>query len=524
VNGDLYIAGAGLAREYWADPDKTAKSFLPHPLTGERLYRTGDLGRYWPDGTIEFAGRTDNQVKIQGFRVECAEVETALLSHPNIEAAIVSAVGERHEAKRLVAHVIPTGKEPTADELRAHLKRDLPAYMIPSVFISLSSFPITSNGKLDRKALPMPGERNDAVDDVAPRNEHERTLQTIWSNILQKERLSVHDDFFELGGNSLMAVQLMSELERATGVRLPLSALFQGRTIAKLATAIETTTDRNQWAPLVPMLTKGKKAPVVLVPGIGGNVVSFAALADQLGQERPVYGLQAVGLDGETEPLTTVEDMAALYLSELRELNAEHPMHLVGHSFGGWVGYELARQLVRSDHDVGSLTLLDTMAPIADHMRSRLRSEGACSLRRAIDVLADAYDASISIPWASLEDIDANERLHLIKEALEDAGILAAGTSDHQAKGFLNVLQTSQAIDYQPSGVLPGKALLLYASGPDAEKASSDVAWSHLFAERLDVQRGPGTHHSMLMGSNATVIGRIILSHINAAEAQQRAN
>ncbi|MGH1482363.1 MAG: amino acid adenylation domain-containing protein [Geminicoccales bacterium] len=524
VTGDLYIAGIGLAREYWADPEKTEKSFFTHPKTGERLYQTGDLGRYWPDGTIEFAGRIDSQVKIQGFRVECAEVETALLNHPHVEAAIVSAVGERHEAKRLVAHYIPNSEQLTSDELRAHLERDLPVYMIPSAFVCLSSFPVTANGKLDRKALPKPGERHDTVDYVAPRNENERTLQTIWSKILQKERLSVHDDFFELGGNSLMAVQLMSELDRATSVRLPLSALFQGRTIVKLATAIETSIHNDQWAPLVPMLTTGMKAPVVLIPGIGGNVVGLADLADQLGQERPVYGLQAVGLDGETEPLATVEDMATLYLRETRELNAEHPLHLIGHSFGGWVGYELARQLLRKGHDVASLTLLDTMAPIADPERSRPQSEGVCSLRRAIDVLAHAYDVPVSIPWASLEDIDANERFRRIKKALEDAGILAAGTSDSQAKGYLNVLQITEGIDYQPSGVLSGSALLLYASGSDAEKAASDVAWSHLFADRPDVQQAPGTHHSMLTGSNATVVGRVILNHIDSAEAQQRAS
>ena len=523
VTGDLYITGVGLAREYWADPEKTAKSFFSHPLTGERLYRTGDLGRYWPDGTIEFGGRTDNQVKIQGFRVECAEVETALLSHPNVQAVIVSAVGERHEAKRLVAHYLATDLEPTSDELRTHLEHDLPAYMIPSVFMRLESFPITPNGKLDRKALPMPGDRDDTVDYVGPRNEDERTLQTIWSNILEMERLSVHDDFFAQGGNSLMAVQLMSDLERATGVRLPLSALFQGRTIAKLANAIKTNADGNQWAPLVPMLTKGRKAPVVIIPGIGGNIVGLADLAEQLGQDRPVYGLQAVGLDGETEPLTTVEDMARLYLSETRELSAEHPMHLVGHSFGGWVGYELARQLMHAGHDVSSLTLLDTMAPIADPKRNRLRSEGTCSLRRAIDILADAYDIPVSIPWASLEDINAEERLRQIKKALQDAGILAAGTSDNQTKGYLNVLQTSQAIDYRPSGVLPGRALLLYASYSDAGKANSNIVWSHLFADPPDVQQAPGTHHSMLIGTNATATGRVILDHIDAAEARQAA-
>lgn len=525
VTGDLYIAGVGLAREYWADPEKTAKSFFSHPLTGERLYRTGDLGRYWPDGTIEFGGRSDHQVKIQGFRVECAEVETALLNHPNVQAAVVSAVGERHEAKRLVAHYTSTDPEPTSDELRTHLERDLPAYMIPSVFVRLDAFPITPNGKLDRKALPMPGDRDDAADHVGPRHEDERILQTIWSNILRKQRLSVHDDFFELGGNSLMAVQLMSELERATGVRLPLSALFQGRTIAKLASAIGTNVKKNRWAPLVPMLARGNKAPVILIPGIGGNIVGLSDLADQLGHDRPVYGLQAAGLDGETAPLGSVEDIAELYVKEMKELSTKkNPPHIIGHSFGGWVGYEMARQLLHAGRDVGSLTLLDTMAPISGLRRNRRRSEDTYSLHRAIDILADAHDVPVSIPWASLDDIDAEERLRLIKQALEDAGILAAGTSDSQARGYLNVLQTTQAIDYRPSGVLSGKVLLVYASGSDADKAKSGPAWSHLFAERPDVEQVPGTHHSMLMGSNAAGTGRVILKQIHAAEAELEAS
>jgi amino acid adenylation domain-containing protein len=248
VPGDLYIGGLGLARGYWGDPERTAAAFLDHPARAARLYRTGDRARVWPGGTIEFLGRRDQQVKVQGFRVELGEVETALARQPGISQAVVTAVGERFEAKRLVAYVVPedpTLRSPEADArmgaaLAEALRALLPAYMVPPVFVVLDALPVSANGKVDRKALPVPGgllaSRRERV---APRTAVETGVAEVWAAVLDQPRVGVHDNFFELGGDSLSAIRLVSRLRESLGVDLPLRRLFDAPTVAGLAEVVE---------------------------------------------------------------------------------------------------------------------------------------------------------------------------------------------------------------------------------------------------------------------------------------------
>ncbi len=261
VPGHLFIGGVGLARGYWGDAEKTAASFITHPRTGERLYRTGDLGRYLPGGDIEFLGREDSQVKVRGYRVELGEIEAALCRHPAVREAVVMAfAGDRPGDKRLAAYVV-TGvaapvsppaaagtavtPEPAATpeihELREHLRRSLPDYMVPAAFVFLPALPLTANGKVDRQALPRPGQHRpeERRRYVAPRSEVETVLATICGEALGVERLGVDDDFFELGGDSLMAVRAIFRIRKAVGVELPVRSFFDAPTVAGLATLVE---------------------------------------------------------------------------------------------------------------------------------------------------------------------------------------------------------------------------------------------------------------------------------------------
>ncbi|HBL29039.1 MAG TPA: non-ribosomal peptide synthetase, partial [Acidobacteria bacterium] len=244
VPGDLYIGGVGLARCYWGDEEKTAASFVVHPESGERLYRTGDLGRPLPGGDIEFLGRADFQVKIQGYRIELGEIEAVLAGHPGLAAAVVAApelrpgAGQVRGARRLVAYVVPRAGEPVeVDELRAFLGERLPAYMVPALFIELESLPLTANGKVDRKALPAPDRGADPTA-TAARTPVERRLAAVWAEMLGVESVGVHDNLFDLGGNSLIAIQLVNEIRESFGVEISLTALFEHLTIASLAGAI----------------------------------------------------------------------------------------------------------------------------------------------------------------------------------------------------------------------------------------------------------------------------------------------
>jgi amino acid adenylation domain-containing protein len=244
VPGELYIAGEGLAAGYWQDAEKTAARFVVHPRTGERLYRTGDWGRYLPDGNLEFLGRDDLQVKVRGHRIELGEIEAALGAHTAVRAAAVVAVGETSEARQLVAYVVGEGEPaPTAEELVAYLEGKLPEYMVPGRVVLLDALPLTGQGKVDRKALADP-ERVRAQRErvyVAPRTAVEEKLAQIWARVLNVEQVGVYDDFFELGGNSLLVSQVVARVTESFEVDLPLRVLFLEPTIADFATAIETT-------------------------------------------------------------------------------------------------------------------------------------------------------------------------------------------------------------------------------------------------------------------------------------------
>jgi amino acid adenylation domain-containing protein/non-ribosomal peptide synthase protein (TIGR01720 family) len=233
VPGELFIGGAGLARGYLCRPGLTAERFVASPW-GERLYRTGDLVRRRSDGTLDFLGRRDEQVKIRGFRVELGEIEAALHAHPDIADAVVVALTGDAGHKRLVAYVVPAGVVPDAKELREFLGTRLPDYLIPSGFVTLDRLPLNPNGKVDRGALPDPEPATSAEIYVAPRNDVEETLAQVWSDVLAVERVGVHDNFFDLGGDSILSLQVVARARRA-GLRLTSKALFLRQTIARLA-------------------------------------------------------------------------------------------------------------------------------------------------------------------------------------------------------------------------------------------------------------------------------------------------
>jgi amino acid adenylation domain-containing protein len=242
VTGELYIGGVGVARGYWRDAERTAARFVREPASGAVRYRTGDLGRYWGDGTLEFLGREDQQVKVHGYRIELGEIEAALGTHAGVREAVVAALGAERGARRLVAYVVPTEPPgPGEAELRQHLREKLPEYMVPSRFVELEALPLTANGKVDRRALPDPdavrGERSQAY--VAPRTELETQLAGVWSALLGVDRVGVEDDFIELGGDSQKAIQLLSQLHNLFQVEMPLDRFLEANTITKQAAIIE---------------------------------------------------------------------------------------------------------------------------------------------------------------------------------------------------------------------------------------------------------------------------------------------
>jgi len=369
VPGELYVGGAGLARGYLDRPELTAERFIPDPFGGEagaRLYKTGDRARYRSDGEIEYLGRLDHQVKVRGFRIELGEIEAVLGQHPAVWEAAVVVREDTPGDQRLVAYVVARqGTDVTAAALRTHLKEALPEYMTPAAFVTLDALPLTSNGKLDRQALPAPARLDSAPDEayVAPRTPVETQLSNIWEELLGVHSIGVRDDFFDLGGHSLLAARLMARIQKVFGATLPLSLFLRGATIERLADKIGQSGPVAPWPSLVAIQPEGSRPPFFCVHGLFGDVLFYADLARRLGPDQPVYGLQARGLDGVTEPYTRIESMATHYIRELRAFQPRGPYYLGGYSSGASIAFEMARQLRANGHEVALLIMFDHSNP-----------------------------------------------------------------------------------------------------------------------------------------------------------------
>ncbi|MBE8969338.1 amino acid adenylation domain-containing protein [Nostocales cyanobacterium LEGE 12452] len=377
IIGELYIAGEGLAQGYLNHPELTIENFIPNPFSekkGARLYKTGDLARYRPDGNIEFLGRIDNQVKIRGFRIELSEIETGLSQHQSVQKAVVIVKENVSGDKYLVAYIVPNVETQNFSSLlRKFLKEKLPEYTIPKAFVMLNSLPLTASGKVDRLALTeldSPASRLRDKTFIAPRTPTESSLAKIWAEVLNIERVGIYDNFFDLGGDSLLTVRLLKQIHKQFESELPLSTLFLNPTIESLATALSSKADYLPWSPLVPIQPAGSNPAFFCIHPIFGVVFPYYELAANLGKNQPFYGLQPIGLDGKNPPLTRIEDMATHYIEALRSVQPKGPYFLGGWSFGGWVAFEMAQQLQKSGEEVALLAVLDTLAPIPGNIPS----------------------------------------------------------------------------------------------------------------------------------------------------------
>ncbi len=364
VTGELYIGGDGLAIGYRNRPELTAAAFVSDPfLAGAtRIYRTGDLARFRADGNIECLGRIDHQVKMRGHRIELGEIEAALKNFPEISEAVVTMREDQPGDKRLVAYIVPfAGALPQPVELMRQLKLSLPYYMIPTVYQTLQKLPISPSGKIDRKALPAPDGHRSATTHAheAPQGPVQEVLARIWAEILEIPKVGIHDDYFELGGDSLRAVRVILRIRQEFPECRPTLATFlRAPTIDLFARTL--TGGQADWSCLVPVRDGGARAPFFCVHGAGGNWMSMRALAMAMPSDQPFYCLQARGLDGRAEPFSTVEETAACYIEHIKSVQPHGPYNLGGGCYGGLVAFEMACRLRAMGDVVDVLALIDT--------------------------------------------------------------------------------------------------------------------------------------------------------------------
>jgi amino acid adenylation domain-containing protein len=525
VPGELYIGGPGLARGYLNRPDLTAHAFVPDPFStsgGERLYRTGDLARYRADGKLEFLGRIDNQVKVSGFRIELEEIETVLRAHNGVEnVAVVARQG------KLLAYVVVT-PEARADEaklwseLRDFIKTKLPEYMSPGIFVALDSLPVTPNGKVDRRALSSVDELRPDLKEpyLAPRDQIEERLAMLWANVLQLKSIGVRDNFFELGGNSLLAARLFAQIANSFGKHLPLATLFLSPTIEQLANCLRDSDTSKTWSSLVAIQPEGSRPPLFCVHAAGANVLIYRPLSRHLGNDQPVYALQAQGLDGRARPLTRVEDMAALYIKEMRAVQPEGPYFLLGASFGGLVVYEMAQQLIEQNQQVALLAMLNTNCPVYSFAK-RIR----CHVGHLIEKGPREYAQGIvSRRFAGRVSETKSETANGLDPEIQKVLAKDSGVDQSLVRTVLAIMAADE--QYVPERrVYPGKITLFWARDAKRDFEDNRLGWRKLAGAGLEVHVVPGNHTSIREEPHVAELAaklKDILSIVSASSASLR--
>jgi thioesterase domain-containing protein len=389
-----------------------------------------------------------------------------------------------------------------AADLRSWLRDRLPDYMVPSAFVPLDKLPLSPNGKLDRKALPVPNDDELSVDPrvhVAPRNPLERQLVDMWEEMLGIKPIGVTDNFFDLGGHSLVAVRMISMLSKQSERDIPVAALFESPTIETLARILSEPDTAHANSPLVPIQSRGNRSPLFCVHALFGSVLCFVELARALGTDQPLFGLQSVGLQGDDEPLADIEPMAAAYIAAMRSRRPHGPYRLGGYSMGGVIAYEMARQLREQGESTELLVLFDTYTPAAaglDHVRGMSESELLAWFLEDQTGWVTQHNPEMARTLATLSP---DERIaHLLAE-LQSTGHVPPHIGPDKIDRYLRVLNGNlQAFHRYQMKPYDGAVLFVRSTGGTGDDRDPLPDWTNLCTGRFDVIRVPGFHGTML--------------------------
>jgi amino acid adenylation domain-containing protein len=550
--GELYIGGTGVCRGYLGRPSETADRFRPDPFSarpGARLFRTGDIARWRRDGMIGFLGRADRQVKIRGFRVEPMEVETALVNLHGISAAAVIARKTDDGEYRLDAYVVPVeGGELNAslDDIKRSLRDILPRHMIPATLTALPALPLTPSGKVDRQGLtaPQPTQRETDVSRRPPRDEVEHQLVRVWEELLEIQGVGIDENFFDLGGHSMLAIRLLARIEEEFGRALPLSALFVGATIQDLAVRLREVEHTVTASPLVAIQDQGSGAPFFCVHPAGGIVYCFRDLARAMGADRPLIGIQSPGLEDDALLPATIEALAANYLAAITRAYPTGPYHLGGWSMGGLVAFEMARQLRERSETVATLAMLDAQAPKADRPKITAKLQALASEIAALDLLSDisdpnhdlTEDALVLAEFAGdlafelggstrklieqLKTLPIDERRERLLYALKLHHVYHLEAGPEKVRRLWRVLRTNllAAARYRPEPYDGRVMLFRAAKRRENLLAEKGMGWHRLATGGVTVFDIPGDHAGILKGSAVERLAKALRAEIAGSE------
>jgi amino acid adenylation domain-containing protein len=496
VPGEIAIGGVGVGRGYLNRPDEHARRFADDPYqVGGRIYRTGDRGRFLPDGRIQHLGRYDDQLKIRGFRIEPGEIESTLCEHPDVGGCAVVAREAPNGEQQLVAYIVGELGCPSDAEARDWLRRRLPEYMVPSAFVHLSALPMTANGKLDKAALPAPSpQRTGRSSDQPPRSDTERRVAALWADLLGVPVTDVRSDFFDMGGHSLLAARLIFEVQRAFGVALPLAAfLDSGKTVAGLAALLRAESPARMQEG-----DSGSPPLHFIFPNLA-SAMSLRHFTAQWGGAQPLHALVPEQPGGRFDRCVTIQQLAGQALSTIRHRQPDGPLALVGHSIGGLVAYEVARQAVDAGQQVDWLGIVDAEAPsMAQLLRAQLTLRWR--LRRLRRQPAGER-------WAKYADV----ALRVLR-----SGALWPPQHDFDYRGAIQIACRYQ----QPGHEVP---MHLFVSEGTAADAEADLlGWDEVHKGTLTVHRLAGNHNTALDLPEVKQLAGIMFESLRKARASTR--
>ncbi|KAK9718856.1 hypothetical protein K7432_005144 [Basidiobolus ranarum] len=518
MSGEIYIGGVNVAKGYLNKEDLTTEKFIPDPYSIEngKLYRTGDLARFRLDGVIEYVNRLDYQVKIKGYRIELGEIEHILGKHPEVKEAVTTVI-KSHSSPQLVAYVVPLNSDTELDKerLRSHLAQYLPSYMVPSSIVTISKMPLNSSGKIDRKQLPIPDESSFERDSqrVSPQNALQQELQAIMSSVLKQKCIGIYDDFFHIGGDSILAINLVSEIKKEFSIDLPLATLLTYSTIASLSEFLKDKKgDRNvTQSNLVPIQTGGTKRPFYCVHPAGGNVLCYVSLSRYLGGDYPFYGIQASGFNEGELPLETVEDMAHAYVKVITTHQPDGPYQVGGWSFGGVVALEVALQLMRQGHEVSLLAILDSYKPIILDQRKVIDD------KYLVGVLSRVYGGMLGfdnlVEPQELENLSIEEQLSYIVKKSRQVGVFSGDADSSKDRRIIDVLVGTLRATYSYKlQHYPGKVTVFRATEKHIMAPDPQLVWAELFsildAKEIEIIKVPGHHYSFVLDPHVEALAQ----------------
>ena len=517
--GELYIGGAGVARGYRNRPELSAASFLPdpfNPLPGSRLYKTGDLARRLPDGRIEFVGRLDNQIKINGQRIELEEIEEQIRQYPGIGAVVVLALPREMGDKRLIAFV-ESKQLLSPSVIKEFLRARVPASMVPSEFRQIDSFPLNESGKVDRNLLKtryapsFTGKRQLSE----PKNDIESRLSSIWENLLQTKPISLKDSFFDVGGDSLLAALLVTRIEQTFGQKISPDVLIDYPTVGSLAAHIKAAEQTVSRRTLVPLRRTGRQAPFFIVHGLGGSVLSFRELTAHLGEHRPVFGVALPEGPVRNRDEIEIKAFAAKCVDEIRRLFPSGPYHLGGHSFGALIAFEMAAQLSGTPGQVGILALLDSDLNIGRSKPGRSMSLAkaggdlaATALRRyKLKIESLAENGIAEVVRRRFANMKLQRRVKLAQRAAQDESL-------HQTFDAKELLILAGARYYPPR--YSGRSILFRATEEARSKADPTMGWADLVGTDLEIVNIPGKHMTILDSPHVATLAAELTERMNS--------